>query len=298
MSPRLPDCPPLDIAAMDTQLGLVPADQLQRWRGLRLVYLATPEGAWHHRFTPPVTSVALMDSGRIEGQIRTTGRARDVLLRAGSLALFTGGQEVRAYQSGAHAARRVIVDLDAAGDSAGLLDEAALPPLQPSTGFDDPALALLVRAMLREVRQGCPHGALYAESLSLGLLLHLRRTRGAPAAPRRGERGRLSGRQHARLDELIADELTGELSLATLCGALGLSKTHFVRLFRNTTGTSPHRYVMHKRLERARALIVGGDLPLVEVASAAGFASQSHLNRHFRLAFGVTPGAARQRSGH
>jgi len=151
--------------------------------------------------------------------------------------------------------------------------------------------------MLREVSQGCLNGSLYAESLSLGLLAHLRRTRSAPAAPRRGERGRLSRSQHAHLDELIANELCSDLSMATLCSALGLSKTHFVRLFRNTTGISPHRYVMNKRLERAHDLITSSDEPLAEVASAAGFASQSHLSRLYRQAYGATPGSVRQRQG-
>ncbi len=279
---------------MIARLSLLQPGDLIPWRGLPLMYLRTPVGEWSHRFTPPVTSLALIDTGRIESEIRVTGRSLDAAWNEGSLTLFKGDQEIRANQRGSHDARRVIVDLACSS----LLDDESTVPLQPSIGFYDPALASLVRAMLREVRSGCENGSLYAESLSLGLVLHLQRTRSAPAELRRGERGCLSRLQHARLDELIAEGLTADLSLTALCSAMALSKTHFVRLFRNTTGTSPHRYVMSRRIERAHQLILDGDLPLAEVASATGFASQSHLNRIYRSTYGVTPGVARQRKSH
>ena len=76
--------------------------------------------------------------------------------------------------------------------------------------------------------------------------------------------------------------------------AVGLSKPHFVRLFRNTIGTSPHRYVVLKRIERARLLIGSTDVPLVDIALDVGFASQSHFTRIFREVVGVTPGEIRK----
>jgi AraC family transcriptional regulator len=67
-----------------------------------------------------------------------------------------------------------------------------------------------------------------------------------------------------------------------------------VRLFNRSTGTSPHRYVLLRRLEQARQLIVTSTLPLAEVASATGFSSQSHLNSAFVRRFRCTPGDARR----
>jgi AraC family transcriptional regulator len=65
-------------------------------------------------------------------------------------------------------------------------------------------------------------------------------------------------------------------------------------LFRRSTGTSPHRYVLRRRLEQARSLIATTAMPLAEVASATGFASQSHLSDAFLRRYGRTPGAARR----
>lgn len=69
----------------------------------------------------------------------------------------------------------------------------------------------------------------------------------------------------------------------------GLDRYALSRHFRAQFATSPYRFLIMRRLQRARGMM-GRGLPLAEVAVAAGFADQSHLNRHFKKAFGVTPG--------
>ena len=69
----------------------------------------------------------------------------------------------------------------------------------------------------------------------------------------------------------------------------GLGRYALARQFRSCFGTSPYRYLVMRRLDRARALIAAGS-PLCEAALAAGFADQSHLTRHFRRAYGLAPG--------
>src|SRR6202007_3322713 len=159
--------------------------------------------------------------------------------------------------------------------------------LQPTTEFDDEPLAAMLRAMLREVLDGSPNGALFAQSLSLGVLLHTRRTRGVKPGSGAVERGKLSTVQCQRVPELIEERLGEDLALPTLAGVAGLSRAQFVRLFRNATGTSPHRYVMRRRVERARELLRRTELPLAAIAADLGFSSQSHLNRLFRDFYGM-----------
>lgn len=97
---------------------------------------------------------------------------------------------------------------------------------------------------------------------------------------------------------LIADyaeaHLDGQIRLRDLAELADLSEFHLQRSFRASCGVSPHRFVLHRRITRARALIAAG-MPLAQVAAACGFDSQSHLTRGFRAATGTTPGQYRIR---
>jgi AraC family transcriptional regulator len=300
MTSRLTDCATVDMSALVKTLALLSPTQLSRWQGLPVHCLDTPEGVWNHSFTPASTVVSLLDEGSITAHINVVRRGMESDFRAGSLALFNANMEVRAHQRGSRDARRIVVDVDSGSLAHRDLfdDDLVSTPLRDGCEFGDPSLAAVLREMVREIRNGCPNGTLFAESLSVGVLLHLCRTRGTRPVPAARESGKLTVAEWSRVNELIASELDSDLSLSALSGSLGLSKPHFVRLFRRTAGTSPHRYVMQKRVERAHDLILASDVPLVEVASEAGFASQSHLNRMFQKAYGITPGVARRHSGH
>ena len=81
--------------------------------------------------------------------------------------------------------------------------------------------------------------------------------------------------------------------VATLAAAAGLSVSHFIRTFRQMTGTTPHQHVMARQQQRAMALLVEPDLSVAEVADRLGFSSPAHFVATFRRKFGVTPGGYR-----
>ncbi|MCF8481642.1 MAG: helix-turn-helix domain-containing protein [Rhodospirillum sp.] len=92
-----------------------------------------------------------------------------------------------------------------------------------------------------------------------------------------------------RLDGYIRDHLADPLSTEDLAREAGLSPFHFSRMFKQSTGESPHAHVTRLRMDRARDLI-GEGMPLAQVAGACGFAGQSHFAKRFREVVGVTPG--------
>jgi AraC family transcriptional regulator len=277
-------------------LSLLSAEQMGPWRGLPFAWVDTREGAWSAKFTPTSTVLSMLDTGAVTTRINIAGRTCDLDARPGTMTLFAADSEIRVNQVDCNRARRILVHFDIAALAHQSLfdDELVTTPLRQSHEFYDPSLSAVLSEMLREIRRGCPNGTLFAESLSVGVALHLCRTRGIHAPPAAGERGQLSRWQWSHLRDLIDNELTGDLSLSTLAASVNLSKPHFVRLFRNTTGTSPHRYIVQVRIERARHMIQSSEVPLVEIASDAGFASQSHLSRIFRKTYGVTPGDVRK----
>jgi AraC family transcriptional regulator len=97
-----------------------------------------------------------------------------------------------------------------------------------------------------------------------------------------------------RARDYIEQHLEGDLGLDVLAREAGISPALFTQRFTEAHGDTPHRYVVRRRLERARGLLAGSDLPIAEVALRAGFSSQSHLSEVFRRSTGETPGAFRR----
>ena len=276
---------------------LDPAPQGQ-WQGLGMHWLSTPEGRWSHRFKPSTFALAFLANGSIATRMTTRGRTVEVDLDAGAMVLLPADFAVDVQQADAVDAKRLVVELcfgDMARDAFEdhRISETAL---RSEFGFRDPELAALLRMVILELTQGCPNGRLYSESLSLGIVLRLLRTRSTRGDAGQAERGSLGRAQLAIVDELLDGDLEVDLSLATLAAQVNLSKAQFVRLFRNATGTSPHRYVMQARLRRARHLIETTITPLGEVAAVAGFSSQSHMSRAYVDTYKQTPGVARKRA--
>jgi AraC family transcriptional regulator len=85
-----------------------------------------------------------------------------------------------------------------------------------------------------------------------------------------------------------------DLSLDEMAQSVGLSTAHFARMFRKSTGQTPHRFVLRQRLERAKAMLRAPDARVLDVAVACGFKTQQHFAQVFRDVWGVSPTEYRQ----
>jgi transcriptional regulator GlxA family with amidase domain len=103
----------------------------------------------------------------------------------------------------------------------------------------------------------------------------------------------LSPRAKGRVLEYIVTHLNENITNDALAEVAGLSVCHFARMFKQTVGVSPNRYVLQCRIEWARELLADTDMPLSEIAIVTGFSDQSHYTRWFREIIGVTPGSYR-----
>jgi AraC-like DNA-binding protein len=92
----------------------------------------------------------------------------------------------------------------------------------------------------------------------------------------------------ARLREHVVAHIDEPIAVATLARIAGHSRYHFSRVFARSVGITPHRYVVHLRLQRAIELIRDGRSSLAETAARTGFADQSHLSRWVRRVYGIS----------
>ncbi|MBZ4422666.1 AraC family transcriptional regulator [Myxococcus sp. RHSTA-1-4] len=153
--------------------------------------------------------------------------------------------------------------------------------------FKDPQIEHIAWALDADRQAGHPGGLLYTESLGLALSIHLL---GRYPAPLKHVRG-LSQAQRRRLTEYIEEHLDKDLALARLASVAGVSASHLKTLFKRSMGVPVHEYVIQRRVERARTLLLRGKLPAGQVALEAGFSHQSHMARCMRRILGVTPRA-------
>jgi len=114
-----------------------------------------------------------------------------------------------------------------------------------------------------------------------------------PPVPFHSSVGALAPAKLRRVCALIEDRLHTNLSLDEMARCVGLSRSFFLRAFKQATGETPHQFILRLRLERALAEIT--HRPSTKIATVAiecGFFDQAHLTRHFRMRFGITPGEA------
>jgi AraC family transcriptional regulator len=122
-------------------------------------------------------------------------------------------------------------------------------------------------------------------SLSIALI----RKYGHISAPLVPLKGGLSQPRLKQVFAYIEEHLDRELRLQELAHLAGLSPFHFARSFRQSVGATPHQYILQKRVQRAKELLLRPEWSIEQVASATGFAGASQFSRVFRQSAGATP---------
>ena len=204
---------------------------------------------------------------------------------AGSLAICPAGIDCSADAKGSVDAVLIAVDprhlaLAAAEDSA---LESQL--IERFAGVDQDLLSV-ANTLVSECGDGYPNGLLFWNELAGAFIdgLVARHT----SRPQPQVRGTLGKEVLSRLRDYIVSNIGEPIEVAALAKIAGRSPFHFSRVFSRSVGVSPHRYIVHLRLQRALELVRGGEVGLAEIAVRTGFADQSHLWRWVRRVHGVS----------
>ncbi|WP_319519499.1 AraC family transcriptional regulator [uncultured Martelella sp.] len=157
-------------------------------------------------------------------------------------------------------------------------------PFVQAPVVDDPGLRSSLTEALGELDSEM--GELKRDDLTAEIAGHLLRLGDAGA---QGTRGPLARKALLRCRDYLAESVETNIGSETLEALSGLDRFSLSRQFRAAFGTSPHRFLVQRRLQRTKALIASGET-LAAAALSAGFADQSHMTRHFRKTYGMTPG--------
>jgi AraC family transcriptional regulator len=172
---------------------------------------------------------------------------------------------------------------------------ATRPELEPHDVLQDLTLRRLIQILLHEKQAGFQSGLFFLDSIAASLANYLVRHYSVSSPTPENSSGGLAPSVLRRCIEFIETHLEGNLRLNDLAHEASLSTSHLIRSFRQSTGKTPYQFLLHRRIERARSLILSDHrTPLTEVALATGFADQHHLARVFRRVTGVTPSSYRR----
>jgi AraC family transcriptional regulator len=158
----------------------------------------------------------------------------------------------------------------------------------------DAQLENICWALKAEMEANYPSGRLYVDSLAVSVASRLVSTYSSVAQRAAAKNGGLGGRRLKQTLAYIEDNLSEDLSLSRIASVTGVSASHFKTLFRESAGVPVHQYVIQRRVERAKDLLMQDKLSIAEIALATGFSHQSHLARHMQRSVGLSPRAMKR----
>jgi AraC family transcriptional regulator len=265
-------------------------DLAQDWTGLPVNYYSIPAKAATGPSVVPCPVLSLAMRGRGKRVYYYNGRQHDLMTAPGMMEFYAHDfQRERASWEGT-AGRSIGVRLEPASVAQLLGDDR---PLQLATRHEvmDSKLGWLMQEIAEEASKGTGYGARYAEGLSIAILGRLFESH----AGLRGRRptGGLSIAARRRVIDFIEANLGHNISIASMAREAALSPYHFAHCFKVSFGTTPHKYMLQRRMEKAFDMLKAGHAPIADIAVSLGFSSQSHFTQVFKQYTGRTPGQER-----
>jgi AraC family transcriptional regulator len=249
-------------------------------------------------FVQPVTEISMVFGGEGLVRRRDSGETHTTHAGPGVIWLCTAGQQIDwlEMEQGALEILHLYLRPDA------LLEYATEAGFQGAATqslrytVNDPLLEQIGRAILAEMQEETAAGSLLVESLCGTLSARLLQSHSMSPldiAARLSRTGKLDPRRLNRVLEYIHAHLGDALDIRGMASAASLSRFHFARAFKTSTGQTPYQYVSAKRLAQAKVLLAQ-NRPIAEIALALNFSSQANFTRAFRREFGITPGRYRE----
>ncbi len=259
------------------------------WRSLLLRAYDDPSTV--EEFTTPATAdhlLVLVTGGSCEVEARYKGGWNKASHRAGSLGMTAPGQKASLRWHGQTRHQTLQLHLPSATLKSALEDisgrDASSYAMPSDLSIQDPLITNVMMALADAMANGVPD--LYAETAAQFLATHLvmRVAEIGPRSSPKDEPQRLK-----RVEELMRENFNEELSLNAMAQEAGVSRFHFLRLFKETYGETPFRRLTRLRMEEAQRRLLQGKQSITDIALACGYNNPAHFTTAFRRVVGTSP---------
>jgi AraC family transcriptional regulator len=258
-----------------------------QWRKIGLAHLRQPAYEmpevslpWHTlAIFPNATSISLTIDGLAQQQAIAPGEMIIVPANTGQGAHWTTELEMIALELSPALFTEAIDDAT----------NFRSTELVPHFATPDPLVHQLGLSLKTVLEQNPSGSRLYAETTAAMLSVHLLQHYSQRKPEFKDYADGLPRTTLRQVIEYIYAHLDQELGLAELAAIAHFSPYYFTRLFKQSTGVTPHQFVIRCRVERAKALLLAGKGSIAEIALQVGFSNQAHLNVHIKRLLGVTP---------
>jgi AraC family transcriptional regulator len=153
----------------------------------------------------------------------------------------------------------------------------------------DPLVCQIVLALQKVLETDATNSCFYAESMATALAAHCLRNYSTRKRVLQEYEDGLSKYKLRQALEYMNAHLSENVSLASVAEEVEISQFHFCRLFKQSTGMTPHAYLIQQRVERAKQLLKRKEGTMLDIAIECGFANPSHFAKHFRKHTGLSP---------
>ena len=264
-------------------------DTQKPWSEIEIEYHQHNPGELDLPALPNHVITIALESPHILRQERSD-RVHEELHLPGHINLMPAGQESRWQWNKSNSCLRFNIKpqfLEKVAEASELTGKSF--ELKNSFSVQDSNLEQIGKLLLAELKTEGLGGKLYVDSLCNILAIHLLRNYSTFEFKPLRIAGGLDNLVLQQVVEYIMENLETELALSDLATVANLSPSHFARLFKQSTGLSPHQYVIQRRIEAAKNFLKQGKDSVGDIAYRVGFANPSHLSYHFKRATGIMP---------
>lgn len=259
-----------------------------QWGGIALESYAVP-ALFIPRHEHTNAFVHLVLSGSVKYEVSTKGRNLRFISRPGTIFLLPRGTVDEVNWAGP--THRVAVAINPRLLTSVLEETAHERDIELTEHWNliDRHISALLVEMTADLEEGSPAGGIYGESLANSLAVYILRRYAVRRITPVVYKGGLPGNRLRRVLDYITENLETNISLSKLAAVADMSPHYFSELFKQSTGRSPHNYILLQRIERAKQHLCDPKRSIIDVGLEAGFQNPSHFARIFRKIAGTTP---------